>query len=139
MALALAALAAVEPACGSRYQQVSSAESWPRPPASGPGPPTPDPALPAGRFRRLWPSLWPTRRRGLAGRAGPGRAPRWDSRPPRARPIPLRPGAALGRWKTSAPQRFPRFPRRSGPRGRTRDPREAPTRGRSVFFAPLLV
>lgn len=114
MALALAALAAVEPACGSRYQQVSSAQCLP------------GPALPAGRFRPpLRPRLWPTRCRGLAGRAGPGRAgraPGSNSRRPRAGPVPPPPGPGLGRWKNLRPAVFLAFPTAGGSPGRNPRP-----------------
>lgn len=114
MALALAALAAVEPACGSRYQQVSSAQCLP------------GPALPAGRFRPpLRPRLWTTRCRGLAGRAGPGRAgraPGSNSRRPRAGPVPPPPGPGLGQWKNLRPAVFLAFPTAGGSPGRNPRP-----------------
>lgn len=84
MALALAALAAVEPACGSGYQQVSG----PRP-----APPRPPPA---------------TRRPGFAGRAGPWLDPRaWACRGSGQRggtsltPVPWSGGARrLNSWRS---------------------------------------
>lgn len=47
--------------------------------------------------------------------------------------------ATSGGGKTSARPRFQHFPRRAGPRVRTRDPQEASTWGHSVFLFPPLV
>lgn len=127
MALALAALAAVEPACGSRYQQVSNAESRRGPQTPHPGPPSPRPlqATPTrpvasstpwlGRPHGAWAGRWG---HGLGFEAAAGRVV-----PPRPRAVekPL--------------PRFLHFPRRACPRVRTRDPQEASTWGHSVFLS----
>lgn len=117
MALALAALAAVEPTCGVGYQQVSGEE----PPAGVPAPAPAPASLPAAPG--LQPGPWPTRRRGLAGRAGPGRpAGRAGPDPSRPRvgpgrrekPCPRRPGASLG---GRVPESEPGPARSPGPGG----------------------
>lgn len=99
------------------------------------------PALPAGRLRPFRPSLRPTRRRGSAGRAGPGRAgraPGCDSRPPRAGPSPPRPGAGPG-GREASPDRIPAFPAAGGSPSQNRDPQSASTWGHSFILFPSLV
>lgn len=134
MALALAALAAVEPACGSRYQQVSGAESLPGPRTQGPAR-RPLQASPAQPVADATPRL-DRPRRAWAGRARPGLG--FEAL--------AHPSATWGGTRAVenlCPAAFSAVPAAGGsprtPRVGAQEPREASARGHSVFLFPPLV
>lgn len=124
MALALAALAAVEPACGNRYQQVSSAQM----PPLTPTPVRPCPLAASGLLSGpACSQLDAAACQAALGLGRPG-GPRARIRGGRGPGPSLRDaGRESDGGKTSALQCLPHFPRRAGRRLRSRESPEALT------------